>query len=73
MIKYELKIKEQDNSTFNMAVAALRIVFMGSQEFSVASLDALLKSKYNIAEVVTAPDTPPTAIIKAGLMYILVM
>lgn len=35
-----------------------RIVFMGTPEFAVASLDALLKSGYNIVAVVTAPDKP---------------
>jgi len=34
----------------------LRIVFMGSPEFAVASLDALLMANYNIVGVVTAPD-----------------
>ena len=33
-----------------------RIVFMGTPEFAVASLDALLKAGYNIVGVVTAPD-----------------
>jgi methionyl-tRNA formyltransferase len=35
-----------------------RIVFMGSPEFAVASLDALLNAGYNIVGVVTAPDKP---------------
>jgi methionyl-tRNA formyltransferase len=35
-----------------------RIVFMGSPEFAVASLDALLSAGYNIVGVVTAPDKP---------------
>jgi len=34
----------------------LRIVFMGTPEFAVASLDALLKGGCNIVGVVTAPD-----------------
>ena len=34
----------------------LRIVFMGTPEFAVASLDALVKAGYNIVAVVTAPD-----------------
>lgn len=33
-----------------------RIVFMGTPEFAIASLDALLINKFNIAGVVTAPD-----------------
>ncbi len=34
----------------------LRIVFMGSPEFAVASLDALTTANYTIVGVVTAPD-----------------
>jgi len=37
---------------------ALRIVFMGTPAFAVASLDALVKSGCNIVGVVTAPDKP---------------
>lgn len=36
----------------------LRIVFMGTPEFAVASLDALIKNGYNIVAVITAPDKP---------------
>ncbi len=35
-----------------------RIVFMGTPEFAVASLDALVTAGYNIVGVVTAPDKP---------------
>ena len=34
----------------------LRIVFMGTPEFAVASLDALVKGNFNIVGVITAPD-----------------
>ena len=34
----------------------LRIVFMGTPDFAVASLDALLNSKFNVVGVITAPD-----------------
>jgi len=34
----------------------LRIIFMGTPEFAVASLDALVKAGCNIVAVVTAPD-----------------
>lgn len=37
---------------------ALRIVFMGTPEFAVASLDALVQEGYNIVGVITAPDKP---------------
>lgn len=36
----------------------LRIVFMGTPDFAVATLDALLKAKFNVVGVVTAPDKP---------------
>ena len=35
-----------------------RIVFMGTPDFAVASLDALVKAGCNIVGVVTAPDKP---------------
>ncbi len=35
-----------------------RIVFMGTPYFAVPSLQALIKNKYNIIAVVTAPDKP---------------
>ena len=34
----------------------LRIIFMGTPEFAVASLDALVKGNFNIVGVITAPD-----------------
>ena len=37
---------------------SLRIVFMGTPEFAVSSLDALLQAGANIVGVVTAPDKP---------------
>lgn len=37
---------------------SLRIIFMGTPEFAVASLDALVKAGCNIVGVVTAPDKP---------------
>ncbi|WP_298366468.1 methionyl-tRNA formyltransferase [uncultured Lutibacter sp.] len=36
----------------------LRIVFMGTPEFAVATLDELIKAKFNIVGVITAPDKP---------------
>ena len=35
-----------------------RIVFMGTPEFAVASLDALVQAGFTIAGVITAPDKP---------------
>ena len=36
----------------------LRIVFMGTPEFAVPSLDALYKAGYDLVGVITAPDKP---------------
>lgn len=36
----------------------LRIIFMGTPEFAVASLEALVNARYNIVGVITAPDKP---------------
>lgn len=36
----------------------LRIIFLGTPDFAVASLDALVKAGFHIAGVVTAPDKP---------------
>lgn len=36
----------------------LRIIFMGTPEFAVASLDALIKAGCNVVGVITAPDKP---------------
>lgn len=36
----------------------LKIVFMGTPDFAVASLKALIESKLNVVTVVTAPDKP---------------
>lgn len=36
----------------------IRIVFMGTPEFAVASLDALCKAELNVVAVITAPDKP---------------
>src|SRR5437870_3934982 len=36
----------------------LKIVFLGTPAFAVPSLDILVKNNYNIAGVVTAPDSP---------------
>src|SRR5688572_31001253 len=36
----------------------LRIVFMGTPEFAVPSLEILIEHGYNILAVVTAPDKP---------------
>jgi methionyl-tRNA formyltransferase len=42
----------------NKAFTDLRIIFMGTPDFAVASLDALVKAGCNIVGVITAPDKP---------------
>jgi methionyl-tRNA formyltransferase len=39
-------------------MAELRIVFMGTPEFAVASLDILVENGFNVVAVITAPDKP---------------
>ncbi|GAB2826431.1 methionyl-tRNA formyltransferase [Ferruginibacter profundus] len=58
MIEVKLKEKENKATTFNITLTPLRIVFMGTPEFAVASLDALVNAGYNIVGVITAPDKP---------------
>jgi methionyl-tRNA formyltransferase len=58
MIEYQLKEKDKGPSTFDMSLSLLRIVFMGTPEFAVASLEALVRAGFNIVGVVTAPDKP---------------
>ncbi|MDP4185100.1 MAG: methionyl-tRNA formyltransferase [Bacteroidota bacterium] len=41
-----------------MKAKSLRIVFMGTPEFAVESLDALVSQNYNVVGVVTVPDKP---------------
>ena len=36
----------------------LRIIFMGTPEFAVPSLQILIDNKYEVVAVVTAPDKP---------------
>jgi methionyl-tRNA formyltransferase len=39
-------------------VNTIRIVFMGTPEFAVPSLEILVENKFNVVAVVTAPDKP---------------
>jgi len=36
----------------------LRIIFMGTPEFAVPSLEILIQNKFNVVAVITAPDKP---------------
>jgi methionyl-tRNA formyltransferase len=58
MIQYQVSQQQTGPNTFDMSLTPLRIVFMGTPEFAVASLDALVKAGYNIVGVITAPDKP---------------
>ncbi|WP_462252061.1 methionyl-tRNA formyltransferase [Ferruginibacter sp.] len=58
MIEVKLKQTENKATTFNISLVPLRIIFMGTPEFAVASLDALVKAGCNIVGVITAPDKP---------------
>jgi methionyl-tRNA formyltransferase len=41
-----------------MAGKDIRIVFMGTPDFAVASLQALVEGGYQVVGVITAPDKP---------------
>src|SRR5882757_465936 len=41
-----------------MSITTPRIIFMGTPDFAVASLDALVQAGCNIVGVITAPDKP---------------
>jgi methionyl-tRNA formyltransferase len=58
MIEYQPQHKPTGPNTFDLSLRPTRIVFMGTPEFAVASLDALVKAGYNIVGVITAPDKP---------------
>lgn len=47
-----------DKSRGGQAKSEIRIVFMGTPEFAVASLDALVKAGCNVVGVITAADKP---------------
>ncbi len=41
-----------------MVIASLRVVFFGTPDFAVPTLDALLQSRHTVVGVVTQPDRP---------------
>lgn len=55
-----MEIKEENTHTSfaSGAVPGLRLVFLGTPDFAVTSLAALVEGGYNIVGVVTAPDKP---------------
>ena len=44
--------------TKSMKKEDLRIVFMGTPEFAVETLQTLVENEYNVVAVVTQPDKP---------------
>lgn len=48
----------KDSANANMNKNSLRIVFMGTPEFAVGTLSALVEGGYNVVAVVTQPDKP---------------
>jgi len=57
-----MSIEEKENASAGSNAIpvsnGLRVVFMGTPEFAVASLDALVKAGINVVGVITAPDKP---------------
>lgn len=53
-----LFLRLMDHSTAYQSPEQLRIVFMGTPDFAVASLDAMVQAGFTIVGVVTAPDKP---------------
>jgi methionyl-tRNA formyltransferase len=58
MISFPYKQQETGPATFDLALQSFRVVFMGTPDFAVASLDALVRSGCNVVGVITAPDKP---------------
>lgn len=58
MIEFQFPQKQTGPATFDLGLMMRRIVFMGTPEFAVASLDALRRAGFNVVAVVTAPDRP---------------
>ncbi len=54
----QIKNENSNSGSPFRGTGGIRIVFMGTPEFAVASLEALIKAKCNIVGVVTAPDKP---------------
>lgn len=54
MLPFAVHLQQMNTGT----MSDLRIVFMGTPDFAVASLDALVAAGYRIVGVVTAPDKP---------------
>lgn len=53
-----LFLKKASTGKPNPYLCLMRIIFMGTPEFAVPSLDVLLRQGYDLAGVVTAPDKP---------------
>jgi methionyl-tRNA formyltransferase len=51
-------MQEKDQIPGEIAAHSARIIFMGTPEFAVASLDALISAGFQVVGVITAPDKP---------------
>jgi methionyl-tRNA formyltransferase len=58
LLKFSAKKEMAHICAMSVKNNALRIVFMGTPDFAVSSLSALVKGGYQIVGVVTAPDKP---------------
>ncbi len=58
MIEEKDKTDKPNLSSPSGGIGGMRIVFMGTPEFAVASLNALVNAGCNIVGVITAPDKP---------------
>jgi methionyl-tRNA formyltransferase len=70
-------MQNKKQATLTPAASRLRIIFMGTPAFAVASLEALLQAGFNVVGVITAPDKPAgrgmelqqSAVKKAALVH----
>ena len=53
-----LKAASQPEAAFFIQMNSFRIIFMGTPEFAVASLEALVQAKFDVVAVVTVADKP---------------
>ena len=58
LLLHSLLLHSINNKTNNMTKSDLRIIFMGTPEFAVETLRALVEGGYNVVAVVTQPDKP---------------
>ena len=57
-VMHTVESSEPEQRNIPTPQAYPRIVFMGTPEFAVASLDAIVQAGFNVVGVITAPDKP---------------